>query len=261
MNVLDSFFNNTNTGLVLATIHLFLAYTQTKPDIHQHVFLRLKNPLQTMMVGAGPELMYAVLSHVILVNKRVPLLFTSEYKQFYIRFKDPLYLRLVKVKTLEAVATEINAKDIINELSAHVAGQESELAIAAIKAIGRLAQRLPTTSELALELLLSFLELEQLQHVMATTLVVMKDMLRRFPDQAQDVIPRLAQSLDVVEETSAIAAIVTMTGEYGQIIEDGPYILEEVINKWDTQHPKVKSQLLVGTLKLFFKRPLSLIHI
>jgi len=80
-------------------------------------------------------------------------------------------------------------------------------------------------------------------------------MLRRFPDQAQDVIPRLAQSLDVVEETSAIAAIITMIGEYGEIIEDGPYILEEVINKWSSQHAQVKAQLLVGTLKLFFKRP------
>lgn len=79
------------------------------------------------------------------------------------------------------------------------------------------------------------------------------DMLRRFPDQAQDVIPRLGQSLDVVEDTSAIAAIITMIGEYGEIIEDGPYVLEEVIKDWDTQHPQVKAQLLVGTLKLFFK--------
>jgi len=100
--------------------------------------------------------------------------------------------------------------------------------------------------------------LEQLQHVMASTLVVMRDMLRRFPDQAQDVIPRLAQSLDVVEDTSAIAAIVTMIGEYGEIIEDGPYVLEEVIKDWDNQHAQVKAQLLVGTLKLFFKRPKEL---
>jgi len=241
--------------LVLSTIHLFLTYTQTKAEIHEHVFLRLKNPLQTMMVGAGPELMYVCLSHVILVNKRVPLLFTAEYKQFYVKYRDPLYLRLVKVRVLEAVATDINAKDIIHELSAYVCGQERELAVHSIRAIGRLAQRLPTTSELALELLLGFLELEQLQHVMGATLVVMRDMLRRFPDQAQDVIPRLAQSLDVVEETAAIAAIITMIGEYGEIIDDGPYILEEVIRDWDHKHAQVKAQLLVGTLKLFFKRP------
>lgn len=36
---------------------------------------------------------------------------------------------------------------------------------------------------------------------------VMKDMLRRFPAQAADVVPRLAGALDVVQETNAIVRI------------------------------------------------------
>jgi len=47
MNVLDSRFNSRNTGLVMATIHLFLNYTQTKPDVHQHVYVRIKSTLFT----------------------------------------------------------------------------------------------------------------------------------------------------------------------------------------------------------------------
>jgi len=52
-----------------------------------------------------------------------------------------------------------------------------------------------------------------------------------------------------------VTAIITMIGEYGEIIGDGPYILEEVINSWDNKDEKVRNQLLVSTLKLFFKRP------
>jgi len=113
----------------------------------------------------------------------------------------------------------------------------------------------PSVSEFALEILLGFLELEQLQHVLATTLVALKDMLRRFPQIAQDVIPRLAHSLDVIDESNAVTAIIAMIGEYGEIISDGPYILEEVINSWDYEDEKIRNQLLVSTLKLFFKRP------
>jgi len=59
----------------------------------------------------------------------------------------------------------------------------------------------------------------------------------------------------VVEESNAVMGIITMIGEYGDIISDGPYILEEVINSWSKKDERVKNQLLVSTLKLFFKRP------
>jgi len=143
----------------------------------------------------------------------------------------------------------------VNELSAYALEEPPAFSQESIRAIGRLAMLVPSASELALEILLGFLELEQLQHVLATTLIALKDMLRRFPQIAHDVIPRLAHSLDVVEESNSVTAIISMIGEYGEIIGDGPYILEEVINSWDTKDEKVRNQLLVSTLKLFFKRP------
>eukprot|EP01124_Arcella_intermedia_P030666 TRINITY_DN6765_c0_g2_i1.p1 TRINITY_DN6765_c0_g2~~TRINITY_DN6765_c0_g2_i1.p1 ORF type:complete len:808 (-),score=171.22 TRINITY_DN6765_c0_g2_i1:82-2223(-) len=255
MNALDTYFQNSNTAVVLSTINCFLTFTQTRSDVHNHVYIRLKTPLLSSLVGAGPELSYVVLSHLLLITKRLPSLFSAEYKQFFVKWKDPLYLRLLKVKVLLAVANEINSKDIVNELSAYVLEDPPEFSRASIRAIGRLAMSIPSVSELSLEVLLSFLELEQLKHVMATTLVALKDMIRRFPQIAHDVIPRLAHSLDVIEDSNAVTAIITMIGEYGDIISDGPYILEEVINSWDNKDDKVRNQLLVSTLKLFFKRP------
>jgi len=176
---------------------------------------------------------------------------------FYVKDKDPLYLKLMKVKVLESVATDNNANDIMNELGYYVTDKEAYLSKQAISAISRLSIRLAKTSFRGLELLLSFLELEQMQHVLATTLIAMRDMLWRYPEQAHDIIPRLAQYLDIVQEPNAVAAIVTMIGEYGQIIPDGPYILEEVIKEWENQPAPVRMQLIVGTLKLFFKRPVE----
>jgi hypothetical protein len=45
-------------------------------------------------------------------------------------------------------------------------------------------------------------------------------------------------------------------GEFGQTIEEAPYILESLIDAWeDEQDNLVKMELLTATMKLFFKRP------
>lgn len=48
-----------------------------------------------------------------------------------------------------------------------------------------------------------------------------------------------------------------MVGSFGEILQEAPYILEELIEEWEKHEAKVKNQLLVASLKLFFKvRPL-----
>eukprot|EP01123_Difflugia_compressa_P002393 TRINITY_DN13104_c0_g1_i1.p1 TRINITY_DN13104_c0_g1~~TRINITY_DN13104_c0_g1_i1.p1 ORF type:complete len:627 (-),score=109.83 TRINITY_DN13104_c0_g1_i1:21-1901(-) len=258
LNSLDTCFQNSNVAVILGTANCFLTFTQTRPEVHKHVYVRMRAPMLSALVGTGPELLFTVLSHILLITKRMPSLFSTDYKQFFVKYKEPLYVRLHKVKVLQAIANDINAKDILTELSAYAVEEPQEFSQESIRAIGRLATMVPSASETALEILLSLLELEQLQHVLSTTLVALKDMIRRFGNIAQDVIPRLAHSLDVVSDSNAITAIITMIGEYGDIISDGPYILEEIVNSWiekDDKDEKVKNQLLVSTLKLFFKRP------
>eukprot|EP01128_Nolandella_sp_AFSM9_P009165 TRINITY_DN5797_c0_g1_i1.p1 TRINITY_DN5797_c0_g1~~TRINITY_DN5797_c0_g1_i1.p1 ORF type:complete len:795 (-),score=223.86 TRINITY_DN5797_c0_g1_i1:143-2527(-) len=259
MNLLDNLFKSRNTGLVMATVQIFLSYTQNVPDVHQHVFHRIKNPILALMITAIPEAQYTILSHLLLILKRVPHLFSDEYKHFYTREADPEYLKLLKVEVMQAVATEQTAKDIVLELSSYTTSQSMPiLAEKSVQAIGRLAMKYPFVSETCLEELLSFLELEQIPVVMETTLEVMNDVLRRFPDSAVDIIPRLAPSLDIVDAPAAVAAIISMLGDYGELIPDAPYVLEELVDGWEEKPGKVKSRLLVGVLKLFFKRPLEM---
>jgi len=255
MNLLDSRCQHANSSLVLATINLFLNFTQTQPDIHQHVYLRIKAPVMALMLQRAPEIQFCTLAHVWLLCKRVPTLFSADYKFFYPKNSDPEYLKLSKLSVLQSLATTQNVKDIMVELSFYVTDRDTEFAKEAIRTIGRLAIRIPPASAYALELLLGFLELEQLSYVLETTLGVMKDMLRRFPAQAADVVPRLAGALDVVQETNAVAAAVFMVGSFGDILPEAPYIIEELVDEWDKHEAKVKNQLLVASLKLFFKRP------
>ena len=44
-------------------------------------------------------------------------------------------------------------------------------------------------------------------------------------------------------------------GEYGQQVQDSPYVLENLANGFTSEEPEVKLALLTSSAKLFFKRP------
>ena len=46
-----------------------------------------------------------------------------------------------------------------------------------------------------------------------------------------------------------------MLGEFGENIVNLPYILEDLISKWNQISPIIKMQILSASIKIFFKRP------
>jgi hypothetical protein len=67
--------------------------------------------------------------------------------------------------------------------SEYVTDLDVEVVRAAIRAVGYVAVRVAQIAEFAVDKLLGMLDLE-IEYVTATTLVVMKDILRRYPEQA-----------------------------------------------------------------------------
>ena len=46
-----------------------------------------------------------------------------------------------------------------------------------------------------------------------------------------------------------------MLGEVGDQLEEGPYLLEPMVEQWDELKHSVRMELMVCTMKMFFKRP------
>ncbi|KAE8687811.1 hypothetical protein F3Y22_tig00111008pilonHSYRG00222 [Hibiscus syriacus] len=94
-------------------------------------------------------------------------------------------------------------------------------------------------------------------YVTAEALVLVKDLLRKYPQWSQDCIAVVGNiSSKNVQETKAKAALIWMLGEYSQDMQDAPYILESLVENWDEEHSAVvRSHLLTAVMKCFFKRP------
>lgn len=255
MNLLEDRLQHANGAVVLATIKLFLQLTLSMADIHQQVYERIKAPLLTLVSSGGPEQSYAVLSHLHLLVMRAPYIFSSDYKHFYCQYNEPFYVKKLKLEMLTAVANESNTYEIVTELCEYAANVDIPMARESIRAVGKIALQQYDVNAIV-DRLLQFLEMEK-DHVTAETLVLVKDLLRKYPQWSHDCIAVVGNiSSKNVQEPKAKAALIWMLGEYAQDMQDAPYVLESLIENWEEEHSaEVRLHLLTAVVKCFFRRP------
>ncbi|XP_019438398.1 PREDICTED: beta-adaptin-like protein A [Lupinus angustifolius] len=255
MNLLEDRLQHANGAVVLATIKLFLHLTLSMADVHQQVYERIKAPLLTQVSSGSPEQSYAILSHLHLLVMRAPHIFASDYKHFYCQYNEPSYVKKLKLEMLTAVANESNTYEIVTELCEYAANVDIPIARESIRAVGKIALQQYDVNAIV-DRLLQFLEMEK-DYVTSETLVLVKDLLRKYPQWSQDCIAVVGNiSSKNVHEPKAKAALIWMLGEYSQDMQDAPYVLESLVENWDEEHSaEVRLHLLTAVMKCFFKRP------
>lgn len=160
--------------------------------------------------------------------------------------------------------------DIVAELAEYASDLDPEVSRRAVQALGRLAVRLPAAAPPIMERLLAFIRGEDGAGaagslvggdgdgpLRAEAVLVMKDLLRKYPERRADVLPVLTpRCLRRVEEAGARAALIWMCGEYGAQLPAAPYLLEPLIDGYAALgSPLVRLTLLTAAMKLFFLRP------
>ncbi|KAI9908320.1 hypothetical protein PsorP6_016183 [Peronosclerospora sorghi] len=283
MNTLEQCLRVSSSAVVLGTAKCFFNLTQTRgmEQIQDQVFERMRQPLLTLMAGGSHEINYCVLHHILLLVGKKPHVFSRDYRQFYNRYNEPTHVKYVKIDILALVADGANVADIITELSEYVTDVDQELARRAIHAIADIAvspnlsvntmppqgnvpeaygqhaaeQLVGQMQDHIMDTMVDFLELD-LSYVRDESLVVMKDLLRKYPEKRHDVLPVLPRIMAAVEQPSAKAAVVWMLGEFGHDLRRAPYVLEKLVDSFrDEAASSVLLELLAATMKLFFKRP------
>jgi hypothetical protein len=101
----------------------------------------------------------------------------------------------------------------------------------------------------------NFLSL-RISYVTTETISVLKDILRKYRNFIEDFIPFFSKiSLDQITEVEGKCAYVWILGEFGEYIEESPYIIEKIIEELkEFNSVQLSSVLLTAIFKLFFKR-------
>jgi len=258
MNILDDLLKQSSSAVVLSVTKIFVDLTSNRPDIQQDVLQRLKGPLLTLMAASSMELAYTVLVHIhalLTRGHRQIEVFQADFKQFFCRYNEPSYIKQVKIDILTLLADFNSAEHIVLELSEYVTEVDVEIARRAIRAIGTIAVHVPSTSEMIVSSLSNLLELD-IDYVCTEAAVVMKDLVRKYPEQFQQASGAVQKCLKIVSEPDGKSALLWILGEYGLLIEDAPYLLEPMIDGFmEEPSGAVQLEMLTATVKLFFCRP------
>jgi len=254
MNVLDGCLRVASSAVVLATTKIFLFYADSMRHIRDQIYLRLKQPTLTLMASSSHEIRFSVLKHSEIMVSRCPGVFDADFKQFYCHYNEPSHVKFVKLRILPQLTNEENIHELVNELSEYVQDVDADMSRNAIIAFGRIAVKIPGGADGIINQLLEFLTME-VDYVRAQVVIVIKDLLRKYPDRSADVLPALPRCMRKIEDPEGKTAVIFMLGEYGQSMRQTPYLLENLIDNFDEEASvEVKAALLTAVIKLFFVR-------
>jgi AP-1 complex subunit beta-1 len=87
------------------------------------------------------------------------------------------------------------------------------------------------------------------------SVIVAKDIFRKFPNKYESLIKDLCAKLPEYYEPEARAAIIWIIGEYAEKITDAEKLIDSLANSFLEDPDRVKLQLLTAAVKLFLKKP------
>jgi vesicle coat complex subunit len=181
--------------------------------------------------------------------------FDDEYRQFFVRYHEPASVKHVKVEILSQIANDITARNITTELGEYVTDVDAELSRRSIVAISRVGIRVASVAAEVAQQLVDLVDLD-VAYVRTEAVKGLVDVLRVFPSVKGHVIPFIPRLMRRAEDADARGSVLWMLGEYGEEVQEAPYLLEKAVAGFRNEvSPNVRLQTLTATMKLFFKRP------
>ncbi|ETO27025.1 hypothetical protein RFI_10103 [Reticulomyxa filosa] len=251
-----------NSAVVMAAVRVVVKHmSKLKQELLQKYGKKLAPPLVTLVSNTQPEIQYVTLRNIDLIVQRYPKILHNEVllllfviRVFFIKFNDATYVKMEKLEILIKLANKNNAEQVLMELKEYATEIDVEFARKAVRAIGRVAIKLEAAAESCVKVL-SELVKTKVTYVVQESVIVIKDIFRRYPQRYEKIIVTLCENLEVLDEPEAKASMVWIIGEYAERIVDAEERLEYFIESFEEEDFTVQLQLLTATVKLFLKKP------
>ena len=206
------------------------------------------------LLSSGYEVQYVALRNILLIIQRRPTVLKNDVKVFFCKYNDPLYVKLSKLEIIYRLADKSNVSQVLAELQEYATEVDVDFVRKAVRAIGRLAIKIPSAADRCINVLLELVS-TKISYVLQEAVVVIKDVFRKYPNQYEGIISTLCEHLDALDTPEAKAAMIWIVGQYADRIDNSDELLEEFLETFLEEPTEVQLALLTATVKLFIKRP------
>ncbi|KAL2767567.1 AP-1 complex subunit beta-1 isoform h [Daubentonia madagascariensis] len=248
--------SHANSAVVLSAVKVLMKFMEMLSkdlDYYGTLLKKLAPPLVTLL-SAEPELQYVALRNINLIVQKRPEILKHEMKVFFVKYNDPIYVKLEKLDIMIRLASQANIAQVLAELKEYATEVDVDFVRKAVRAIGRCAIKVEQSAERCVSTLLDLIQ-TKVNYVVQEAIVVIKDIFRKYPNKYESVIATLCENLDSLDEPEARAAMIWIVGEYAERIDNADELLEGFLEGFHDESTQVQLQLLTAIVKLFLKKP------
>jgi AP-1 complex subunit beta-1 len=244
-----------NSGVVLSACKIILKMINKvkDPESQKNFAKKLSAPLVTLL-NSKPEIQYVALRNISLIVQKRPAILGKDFKVFFCKYNDPIYVKLEKLDILVKLASERNIDTILLEFQEYSSEVDVQFVRRAVRAIGRCAIKLERAAQRCIDVLLELIK-TKVNYVVQEAIIVIKDIFRKYPNKYEGIIGTLCENLDTLDEPEAKASMIWIIGEYAERIENADELLEVFVDAFHDESTQVQLQLLTSCVKLYLKRP------
>uniref|UniRef100_A0A2P2I005 AP complex subunit beta n=1 Tax=Hirondellea gigas TaxID=1518452 RepID=A0A2P2I005_9CRUS len=245
-----------NAAVVLSAVKCLMKFMELMPadsEFVKNLHKKLAPPLVTLL-SSEAEVQYVALRNINLIVQKRPDLLKHEMKVFFVKYNDPIYVKLEKLDIMIRLASDANIVQVLSELKEYAAEVDVDFVRKAVRAIGRCAIKVETSAERCVSTLIDLIQ-TKVNYVVQEAIVVIKDIFRKYPNKYESIISTLCENLDTLDEPEARASMIWIIGEYAERIDNADELLESFLEGFHDENTQVQLQLLTSIVKLFLKRP------
>merc|ERR1719446_134151 len=223
-------------------------------EAERSVCKKLSPPLITL-TSAEPEIVYVVLRNLHLVVQRRPLLLANDVKVFFCKYNDPGNVKIEKLDIIVALVTDKTCEQVLLEMKEYATEVDVDFSRKAIKAMARIALKLPRAVERCLAVFGELLQMKKSNHVVQEAIANLKDIFRKYPQRYDSLVNLMVDNIDALDEPEAKSSMVWVIGEHAERITKPHELLEQYLEEFHDEPLSVQLQLLTACVKLYLKMP------
>lgn len=248
--------NHSNSAVVLGAVKVLMMYMDLiqNQETVKGLCKKMAPPLVTLLTTKEPEIQYVALRNINLIVQKRPSILQHELRVFFIKYNDPIYVKMEKLEIMIMLAAERNIEQVLNEFKEAASEVDVEFVRKAVRAIGRCAIKIEKAAERCIQVLLELIQ-TKVNYVVQEAIIVIKDIFRKYPNRYESIIATLCENLDTLDEPEAKGAMIWIIGEYAERIVNADELLKSFLEGYQDENSQVQLQILTAVVKLFLKRP------
>ncbi|EGW31327.1 uncharacterized protein SPAPADRAFT_72152 [Spathaspora passalidarum NRRL Y-27907] len=245
-----------NPSVVLSSIKVILHHLEIIPSQQQRdgILKKLSAPLVSLVNSSSiPEAQYVGLKNIRIILEKYPQILSKELRIFFLKYSDPLYLKLEKLEIMIRLANESNSTILLSELKEYAMEFEPSLVSKAIKSIGSVAIQLSNCVVKSVTLLNEIIEQRGGDLIINESIIVLTNILRRYPrknDFITLIIPIISNHIEELDRNDSLSSYIYLLGEYPKYFSNLHDKLTKLVEQFLSFDPILQLNTLTTIVKI-----------